>query len=158
MKTILKLFLVTAALGLAGGAAQAQQAPANPAPAASEASADNSIIRHGGDTIERDVAVARDAAIAKQREASRPGAGAKPTRSVPAKPEEVTIGSEVRDTKGVLIGTVESVSMAAAVLKYDTGKVEVPLEAFGKNNKGLMIGMTKADFMKAVADANKPAG
>jgi hypothetical protein len=78
-------------------------------------------------------------------------------RAVPAKPGDVTAGSDVRDSKGVVLGKVESASMSAAVVATEAGKVEVPLEAFGKNSKGLLLALTKADFDKMVAGANKPA-
>jgi hypothetical protein len=61
----------------------------------------------------------------------------------------------VRDTKGVHVGVIESVSLAGAILKADGGAVEVPLEAFGKDAKGLLIGMAKADFDKLVAQATQ---
>ncbi|WP_066799228.1 hypothetical protein [Sphingomonas soli] len=78
------------------------------------------------------------------------------SRAVPADPNDVKVGSEIRDSKGVVLGRVDSVSMSAAVVASEGGKVEIPLEAFGKNNKGLLLAMTKADFDAAVAAANKP--
>ncbi|RYD89430.1 MAG: hypothetical protein EOP61_31665 [Sphingomonadales bacterium] len=68
----------------------------------------------------------------------------------------MTIGSEIRDSKGAVLGKVDSVSMSAAVVAAEGGKVEVPLESFGKNNKGLLLSLTKAEFDAAVAAANKP--
>ena len=81
----------------------------------------------------------------------------KASRAVPAKPADIIAGSDVRDSKDVVLGKIESVSMAAAVVATEAGKVEVPIEAFGKNNKGLLLALTKADFDKMVAGANKPA-
>jgi len=46
------------------------------------------------------------------------GRRAGPTRSsrpVPVHPDDVTVGSEVRDSKGVVIGTIESVGVSFAV-------------------------------------------
>lgn len=94
-----------------------------------------------------------DKAVREERLAAEKG---KPTRAVPAKPGDVIAGSDVRDSKGVVIGKVESASMSAAVVATEAGKVEVPLEAFGKNNRGLLLAMTKADFDKLVTGANKP--
>jgi hypothetical protein len=148
---MLKLLLATAALSLGAGAAHAQDA-ANPAPPNPGLMGENSTVRNGGDTSDRDSAAARDAAIAKQQAASRGESGRK-SRTVPALPGDVTVGALVRDSKGVPVGAIESISMSAAVLKADAGAVEVPLEAFGKDGKGLLIGMTKADFDKAVAAA-----
>lgn len=156
MKTILKLLLPAAALCLGAGTAHAQAAPAGPAPAGPGLQGENSAVRNGGDTMDRDAMMARDAELAKAGGRDRAGKTHTP-RSVPAKPEDVLVGAEVRDMKGVHVGTIESVSMAAAVLKADGGAVEVPLEAFGKDSQGLLIGMSKADFDKIVADAIKPA-
>ena len=81
----------------------------------------------------------------------------KASRAVLAKPADIIAGSDVRDNKDVVLGKIESVSMAAAVVATEAGKVEVPIEAFGKNNKGLLLALTKADFDKMVAGANRPA-
>ena len=153
MRTKLKLLALVAGLGLGSGAAHAQDALPPAAPPGPGLTAENSSVRNGGDTAEREAMAARDAAI----RSSRGKSDKKSMRSVPAKPEEVVAGSEVRDPKGELIGTIDSVTMAAAVVNSPGGKVEVPLEAFGKNSKGLLVGMAKADFDAAVAAANKPA-
>jgi hypothetical protein len=150
---MLKLVLAAAALGLGAGAAHAQTAPASPAPAGPGLMGENSAARNGGDTSDRDAARARDEAIAKAR--SRDGGKARTPRTVPATPQDVVAGAEVRDAKGVHVGVIESVSLAGAILKADGGAVEVPLEAFGKDAKGLLIGMAKADFDKLVAQATQ---
>ena len=154
MTWMLKLAAIGAAAVLATGTACAQAAPAGAAPAGPGLTAENPAVRNGGDTMDRDANAARDAAIANARDRDN---APKTARAVPAKPADVTVGSEVRDSKGVVIGTIESVSMASAVVAATGGKVEVPLEAFGKNNKGLLVGMTKALFDAAVAAAVKPA-
>ena len=87
------------------------------------------------------------------------GRRAGPTRSarpVPASPEDVIPGSEVRDSKGVVIGTVLTVGMGFAVVASPGGKVEVEFASFAKNNKGLLINMPKAKFDAIVSGANKP--
>lgn len=153
MKLMLKLLAVAGAAALATGTACAQDAsPA--APGGAGPGVESAATRNGGDTMDRDNAAARDAAIANARDH---GTAPKTARAVPAKPDDVTVGAEVRDSKGVVIGKIDSVSMASAVIAAPGGKVEVPLEAFGKNNKGLLVGMTKADFDAAVAAAVKPA-
>ncbi|MDX3883815.1 MULTISPECIES: hypothetical protein [Sphingomonas] len=76
----------------------------------------------------------------------------------PAKAEDVTAGSTVRDKDGEVIGTIESVEAAGAVLATSAGKTRVPLAAFGKNEDGLLLNLAKADLeariAKAVAEAN----
>jgi hypothetical protein len=154
MTWMLKLAAIGAVAILATGTACAQAAPAGAAPAGPGLGAENPSVRNGGDTMDRDNNAARDAALANARDRDN---APKTARAVPAKPADVMVGGEVRDSKGVVIGTIDSVSMAAAVVASTGGKVEVPLEAFGKNNKGLLVGMTKAQFDAAVAAAVKPA-
>jgi hypothetical protein len=66
---------------------------------------------------------------------------------------EIVIGSPVRDKKGKPVGSVEFVESDGAVVVTGAGKVKVPLEAFGKDQKGLVIGISKADFDKLVTAA-----
>lgn len=144
----LKLAVFCAATMLGAGAAQAQsgQGPGNPVLVGSVGAPE----LKGPD----DTASNIDKAVRESREkASRP----KSIRAVPAKPEDVTAGSDVRDSRGVVLGKIESVSMSAVVVAAETGKVEVPLEAFGKNSKGLLLALTKAEFDAMVAGANKRA-
>ena len=143
MVRLVKSLAVIAAFTLGAGAAQAQIL-------VGEESRDFS-----GTDKTKAAEAERNAAIAATRKAAKPVKG---NRAVPAKPDDVTVGSEIRDSKGVVLGKVDSVSMSAAVVSAEGGKVEVPLESFGKNNKGLLLSLTKAEFDAAVAAANKPAG
>jgi len=146
MMKAVKLAALAACLVFGAGVAQAQQGPGNPVLVGSVGAPE----LKGPD----DTASNIDKAVRESREEA---GKAKPSRAVPAKPSDVTVGSEVRDSKGVVLGKIESASMSAAVVVAEAGKVEVPLEAFGKNNKGLLLALTKADFDKMVAGANKPA-
>lgn len=88
------------------------------------------------------------------------GRAAGPTRSlrpVPVSPEDVTPGSEVRDSKGVVIGSIERVGMGFAVVASPGGRIEVEFASLAKNNKGLLINMPKAKFDAIVAGSGKPA-
>jgi hypothetical protein len=90
-------------------------------------------------------------------EVSKPVPG--PTRSsrpVPVSPEDVTQGSDVRDSKGVPIGTIERVGMGFAVIASPAGKIEVEFASLAKNNKGLLINMPKAKFDAILAGGAKP--
>ncbi|MCW3834543.1 hypothetical protein ACFQ1E_04255 [Sphingomonas canadensis] len=155
MRTMLRSTLAIAGLTLGAGAAHAQAVSAPPAVAGPDATLVGSEARdfRGGDAAARSAEIARDEAIARGQRAER----TKAPRAVPAKPGDIAAGAEVRDSKGVVIGTVESVAMADAVVSAPGGKVAVPLEAFGKDRKGLLIGITKADFDAMVASANAPA-
>jgi hypothetical protein len=75
----------------------------------------------------------------------------KTSRPVPASPKDVTPGSEVRDSRGVVLGKVDSVDAGFAVVESPGGRVEVEVASFAKNNKGLLINMRKAKFDAIVA-------
>ena len=80
-------------------------------------------------------------------------------RAVPAGVSDIIAQAAVNDTTGQAVGTIESVDADGAVIATAAGKVKVPLNAFGKNKQGLLIGMTKKDFEALVAKANAtPAG
>ncbi len=77
------------------------------------------------------------------------------SRPVPARPEDVIQGSEVRDSKGVVIASVEKVGNGFAVLSSPGGKIEVEFASLAVNNKGLLINMPKAKF-DAILSGGKP--
>ena len=148
---IRKLAAVAASLVLGAGGAHAQAGgstgPGNPVLVGSVGAPE---LKGPDDTAANIDKAMRD-------EARNRSANPRSSRAVPAKREDVAVGAEIRDSKGVVLGTVDSLQLSGAVVASSAGKVEVPFEAFGKNNKGLLIAMTKADFDKMVADANKPA-
>jgi hypothetical protein len=72
----------------------------------------------------------------------------------PAKVTELQIGAPITDNKGVDIGYIKSIDPNGVVVATLAGPVRVPAEAIGKNKKGLLIGMSKADFDKLVAGAS----
>lgn len=71
----------------------------------------------------------------------------------PAKPADLTNGATIADSKGVEVGYIKAVDSDGVVVATQSGQVKVPADAFGKNSKGLLIGMSKADFDKLVAQA-----
>jgi hypothetical protein len=73
--------------------------------------------------------------------------------AVAAKPSDVTVGSKVADIKGVQVGTIESVDADGAVVVTETGKVKLGLDTLGKNQDGLLVSVTKAQFDAAVQAA-----
>ncbi|MDB5691724.1 MAG: hypothetical protein JWO81_787 [Alphaproteobacteria bacterium] len=104
------------------------------------------------DQIRRGTQAASDARAAER--ARRENGSA-----VPAKPSDLVASAAISDVNGQPIGTIDSVDAEGAVVVTVAGKVKVPLNAFGKNRKGLLIGMTKKDFEVLVAKANAtPAG
>jgi hypothetical protein len=142
---ILKVAAVAAALTWAG-AAQAQTAPSTTVPSPQPPGPEF----RGPDDRLTDF-------NRLNNEVSRPVAGpTRSTRPVPVSPEDVTQGREVRDSKGVVIGTIERVGMAFAVIASPGGKIEVEFASLAKNNKGLLINMPKAKFDAIVVGSTKP--
>lgn len=72
----------------------------------------------------------------------------------PAKTKELATGATVNDKTGTAMATVVTIDADGVVVATPTGKVKVPADAFGHNNAGLLLDMTKADFDKIVARAN----
>lgn len=62
---------------------------------------------------------------------------------------DVKAGASVFDSAGVSIGKIEAVQGNHAVLNTGTTKVQIPLSSLGTGDKGLTIGMTKAELEAA---------
>jgi hypothetical protein len=77
----------------------------------------------------------------------------------PATAVDMKAGTQVRDIKGVPVGTIAAADPNVAVdpgqAVVDTGetKIAVPLEAFGKDDKGLLLSVTADKFHQLVAQA-----
>ena len=69
---------------------------------------------------------------------------------------DVKAGVAVFDQKGGEVGKVESVSSKGAVVSTGKARAEVPVSSLGKNDKGLVIGMTKAELEAASAKSTPP--
>ena len=78
--------------------------------------------------------------------AAAPAAGAK---------VNVTQGASVSDAKGGAVGTIASVNGDVAVIDTGTVKASVPTSAFAQSDKGLLIGMTKAELEAAAKGASQ---
>ena len=83
-------------------------------------------------------------------EAGAAGAG----EIVVATPADLQAGVAVLDPQGGMVGTVEQVEADGAIVSTGNVRAKMPLESFGKNNRGLVISMTRADFEAAVAARN----
>lgn len=68
---------------------------------------------------------------------------------------DVTAGAMVHDTSGGMVGTVESVDAAGAVVAVGATKVQIPVASFAKNDRGLVIAMTRAEI-EAAAQGERP--
>lgn len=80
--------------------------------------------------------------------------GAQADRARPATAAEVVAGAAVSDSAGVQLGTIETVDAEGAVIVTAVGRARIPVEAFGKNARGLLLQTTKAQFDASVASAN----
>lgn len=66
---------------------------------------------------------------------------------------DIKAGVPVFDAKGGVVGKVESVSAKGAVVNTGTVKATVPVASFAKNDKGLVISMSKAEIDAAAKPA-----
>ena len=66
---------------------------------------------------------------------------------------DVKAGVPVFDAKGDIVGKVDSVSAKGAVVDTGSVKATVPLASFAKNDKGLVISMSKAEIDAAAKPA-----
>jgi hypothetical protein len=73
--------------------------------------------------------------------------------AVPATAADLKAGSALRDVKGVAIGTIATVEADGAVVDTGQTKIKVPLVAFGKDDKGLLLGITAARFNELISKA-----
>ncbi|HVQ06954.1 MAG TPA: hypothetical protein VMS43_00820 [Allosphingosinicella sp.] len=67
---------------------------------------------------------------------------------------DLRAGIQVRDASGGLVGTVESADAGGAVVNTGTVRARVALSSLGRNNQGLVIALTKAQFEAAASAAN----
>jgi len=83
--------------------------------------------------------------------------------AVPATAADIAAGARVRDVNGASIGVVATLAANEVAdpdsVVVDTGrsKIGVPLIAFGKDDKGLMLSITAQNFKQLVAQANSQA-
>lgn len=64
---------------------------------------------------------------------------------------DIREGVLVQDPQGGPVGTVETVEADGAVVTTGSVRAKLPFESFGKNERGLVISMTRAEFEAAVA-------
>ena len=66
---------------------------------------------------------------------------------------EQNAGSPLRDKDGIPIGAVSAVDAEGVIVDTGTTKIRVPATAFGKDDSGLLLGISKAQFAELVAGA-----
>jgi hypothetical protein len=67
----------------------------------------------------------------------------------PATAADVKAGAKVLAKDGSTVGTVESVAPEGVVISTGKTRVQVPLASLGKDERGLIIAMTKAELEAA---------
>jgi hypothetical protein len=97
----------------------------------------------------------------RDREKAKPK---KRASAVPATAADITAGAQIRDVKGVVVGKIATLAENEVVadagqIVIDTGqtKIGVPLSAFGKDDKGLMLSITAEKFNELVAQVRAKA-
>ena len=95
--------------------------------------------------------------------AQQPAAAAQAQTSAPAgtvttaTAADLRTGVQVLDASGGVVGTVETADADSAVVSTGSVRAEIPLRSFGKNNRGLVISMTRAQ-LEAAARSRSPGG
>ena len=71
--------------------------------------------------------------------------------ATPVTLSDVREGSTVHDTQGGVVGTIESVDENGAVVSTGRARARLPFSSFGKNGRGLVISLSRAQLEAAVA-------
>jgi hypothetical protein len=167
---IAALFSIAGGLTLAAAnAASAQTAPSGPPGGGSQGGPRVQDIAASNRQVDADynTLAARGVKVTDQSRAdSRRDSPHKRASVVPATAADIKAGAQVRDVKGVPVGTIAALASNEVVADpnqavIDTGqtKIGVPLIAFGKDDKGLLLSITAEKFNELVAQvhSNTPA-
>ena len=65
---------------------------------------------------------------------------------------DIRVGLRVGDINNVRIGRIDAVDSEGAVVDYGKGSTKVPLRAFGRAGTGLVMAMTRAEFLQKAAN------
>lgn len=108
---------------------------------------------------------ARGVKVTNEDRVNLPAPGAKHGSVTRATAADIKAGEPVRDVKGVPLGTIAALAPNEVIADsdqavVDTGqtKIGVPLIAFGKDDKGLLLSITAAQFNQLVAQAQAHVG
>ena len=145
------IFGIAAGLLAIGGTASAQpivvgSGPAQPAPGSGDSARIASDYRDVTSEINQRAGSGTRIGTQDERKA-------KP-QAVAATAADIKAGAALRDINGVAIGTVVSVDADQAIVDTGQTKIGVPLIAFGKDKKGLLLAMTADKFNQLVAAAH----
>lgn len=104
--------------------------------------------------LDREAQAAYNQRVGSQNLTSRSDHRKTQPQAVPATAADIKAGAALRDLNGVAIGTIVSIDGEQAVVDTGQTKIGVPLIAFGKDSKGLLLGMTADKFNQLVAAAH----
>lgn len=161
MRKIILISIAAGAAVAAAGSANAQGAPVEVptgGPRPQDVAATNRQIDNDYNTLAgRGVKVTnKDRAQSKSTQ--------KRASAVPATAADIKAGAQVRDVKGVPVGTIAALAENEVATDpdqaiIDTGqtRIGVPLSAFGKDDKGLMLSITAEKFNQLVAQVHARA-
>ena len=76
----------------------------------------------------------------------------------PATAADISAGEQLRDVDGQPVGKITTVASDGATLDTGKTKVKLPLDAFGIDSSGLMIGITAQKLNEIIAQAEITAG
>ena len=74
-----------------------------------------------------------------------------------ATPADFVPGAAVRDKNGVQVATIKELDEDGAVVSADNRLTKLPINSFGKDSAGLMIGISADEFRAAIANTSVPA-
>ena len=69
---------------------------------------------------------------------------------------DIALGAAVRDRNGLQIATINGIEADGAVVRAGDRLAKLPLHAFGKDDEGLLIGLTADEFQAAIAETSIP--
>jgi hypothetical protein len=82
----------------------------------------------------------------------------------PAKPEprpataaDISAGAQLRDVNGQALGKITAVAADGATLDTGQTKIKLPLDAFGVDSSGLVLGITAQKLNEIIAQADSQA-
>lgn len=137
-------FIISFALAASGHAQQ--MAPGGPSPGTVDAAKASNSYRESNSDYNRIVGSGVPVAT-KERTAKVH------VKATPASVADIKVGSALRDSQGTAIGTIDSINDQGVVVNTGTTKIRVPVVAFGKDDKGLLLGITAARFNELIVKA-----
>ena len=103
------------------------------------------------------VSAAAVAAPAVAQNPAQPTAQAQPAAPVPAAAADLVVGAQVLGSDGQVVGTIEEADAGGAVLNTGTVRGRLALDAFYKDQRGLLIGYSRAELEAAAAPSQAPS-